>query len=243
MKRYFFLDFDGVLCDSIPECFVSSSRAYYELHLGETIRSVSLRDKALFYSLRPFIRTGEDFVLIQDIMRRKAAIGSQEDFDREIELAGEETMTRYRRLIYQVREDFLKNDKEFWLDLNPLFPGMAKLLARELNNKNVFILSTKKPPFIREILMKSGIDWSIERILDPMEKTKKEVMESLMDGNDEAAFVDDQLDTLLIAAGGKNIRGRLATWGYVKEPWLKQKTIPLLRMDQLGGLIREFFGE
>ena len=239
MSRYCFLDFDGVLCDSIPECFVSSYRAYRELLLGETITSIPLRDKTLAYAYRPFIRIGEDFPLIHDIIRRGLVIGCQEDFDREIERAGEVTMAYYGRLFYQAREEFLAQDRKLWLDLNPLFPGMAELLTRTLDNKNVYILSTKKPPFIREILLHHGIDWDLSRILYPEDKTKKDVIESII-GEGEALFVDDQLDHLLLAAENKNITGRLAVWGYVKEPWLAQKLIPLLRREELKGLVALF---
>jgi phosphoglycolate phosphatase-like HAD superfamily hydrolase len=233
MTHYIFLDFDGVICDSIPECFVSSYRAYRELYLGEAITSVPLRDKKLFYAYRPFIRSGEDYTLIHDIVRRGVVVSSQEIFDREIERAGAAAMARYGELFYRAREAFLASDRQLWLDLNPLFPGIARVLAATVNNKNAYILSTKKPPFIREILLHYGIDWDVGRILFPADRTKKEVIESVMKGEGKALFIDDQLDNLLVASENKNIDGRLAVWGYVKEPWLRQKRIPLLEREAL----------
>jgi len=239
-EKYFFLDFDGVVCDSVHECFVSSYKAYRELHLGETVDSVPLRDKNLFYACRPFIRSGEDYLLIHDLIRSGLTVDSQEAFDAQIRRAGPSVMKSFGSLFYQAREAFLAADRELWLDLNPLFHGMLSILRRTAGNAGSYILSTKKPPFIKEILSHHGIDWETGRILYPAEKTKKEVMESIM-GNGQAVFIDDQLDHLLIAAGNKNIDGRLAVWGYVKKPWLEQKTIPLLKLQDLYAFVNTFF--
>jgi hypothetical protein len=242
MRQYFFLDFDGVVCDSIPECFVSSYRAYHELYLGETVEAIPLRDKTLFYKYRPFIRAGEDYPLIQDIIRRGVSVDSQEAFDAEIARAGGYTMKHYGQLFYKVREDFLVGNKEFWLDLNPLFPGMAGVLSRAAGSKNFYILSTKKALFIKEILTHHGMDWDLPRILYTGDKTKRQIIESFMGVDGRAVLVDDQLDHLLVAAGNKNIDCRLAVWGYVKQPWLEQKDIPLIGEDGLLALVSAFLG-
>jgi phosphoglycolate phosphatase-like HAD superfamily hydrolase len=241
VAEYFFLDFDGVICDSIPECFVSSYRAYRELLLGERVCEIPLRDKRLFYAYRPFIRSGEDYLLIHDMIRRGLDIDSQEAFDRDLARIGDAAMGEYGRLFYQAREEFLANDRELWLDLNPLFPGMAEVLSRTAANPACFILSTKKPPFIREILLHGGIDWDIGRILYPGGRSKRGVMESLMGKGDRAVFVDDQLDHLLVASANPSIAGYLASWGYVKRPWLEQKKIPVIGLGGLESLASGFY--
>jgi phosphoglycolate phosphatase-like HAD superfamily hydrolase len=242
MRSCFFLDFDGVICDSIPECFLSSYTAYRELLLGETVKAVPLRDKALFYAYRPFIRSGEDYLLIHDIIRRGVVVGSQDAFDREIARAGKQRMAEYGRLFYRARENILAADRQFWLDLNPLFPGMRELLLSAAENRDFYILSTKKPPFIREILLRRGIAWNTRRILFPGKETKKDVIESIMlsGGGGGAVFVDDQLDHLLVAAENKNIAGYLAAWGYVKQPWLAQTGVPVIHFEDLRKLIMNF---
>jgi phosphoglycolate phosphatase-like HAD superfamily hydrolase len=241
MAQYFFLDFDGVICDSIPECFVSSYRAYRELLLGETILEIPLRDKALFYAYRPFIRSGEDYLLIHDMIRRGLGIRCQEDFDRDLARIGKDAMEEYGRLFYRAREEFLAGDRELWLDLNPLFPGMAELLSRTAANPDFYILSTKKPLFIREILLHNGIDWDIGRVLYPGQRSKLEVMESFMGKGDKAVFVDDQLDHLLVAGANADIAGYLASWGYVKRPWLEQKRIPVIGLEDVKALALCFY--
>jgi phosphoglycolate phosphatase-like HAD superfamily hydrolase len=241
MRQYFFLDFDGVICDSVPECFVSSYRAYRELFLGETIREIPLRDKKLFYAYRPFIRSGEDYLIIHDAIRRGMDVKNQEVFDRERAAAGQDAMREYGRLFYEARGAFLEDDRELWLELNPLFPGMAEVLSKTAANPDFYILSTKKPVFIREILLHHGLDWDIDRILYPGERSKREVMEDIMQKGEGAVFVDDQLDNLVTASANKDIAGHLASWGYVKQPWLEQKKIPVIGLDDVKALARGFY--
>ena len=62
-KILLFLDFDGVICDSEPECFESSSVAYRKLKSPENV-SKSLEHRSLFRQLRPLIRSGEDYLVI-----------------------------------------------------------------------------------------------------------------------------------------------------------------------------------
>jgi phosphoglycolate phosphatase-like HAD superfamily hydrolase len=240
VTRYFFLDFDGVACDSIPECFVSSYRAYRELLLGETVLEIPLRYRNQFYAYRPFIRSGEDYLLIHDMIRRGLRVSDQETFDADIARVGKTAMKEYEQLFYQVRDDFLANDREFWLDLNPLFPGMKEILSKAIGISGFYILSTKKTLFIKEILLHHGIDWNIERILYTGERSKRAIMESFMKKGDKAVFVDDQLDHLLTARPNPDIDGYLASWGYVKQPWLEQKEIPVIEFDDLKNLAADF---
>ena len=239
MENYFFLDFDGVVCDSVQECFAASYMAYHELHLKKKAEAVSLKDKELFCACRPFIRSGEDYLLIHDLIRGGHVIDSQETFDAHIKKAGVHTMKTYGKLFYQAREAFLAAEPELWLDLNPLFPGLAGILRRAAENKNFYILSTKKPPFIARILSHHGVQWDISRVLYPEDEPKRRVIEFVM-GKGHAVFVDDQLEHLLDAAQNKNIDCRLADWGYVKKPRFPRKKIPILKLEDLPLLVNTF---
>jgi hypothetical protein len=194
----------------------------------------------MFYAYRPFIRSGADYLLIQDMIRRGLRVNDQETFDADIARAGQTVMREYDRLFYQVRDTFLANDREFWLDLNSLFPGMKEILSKARGVSGFYILSTKKPLFIREILLHHGIEWNSERILYTAEHSKRAIMESFMKKGDRAVFIDDQLDHLLIARPNPGIDGYLASWGYVKQPWLEQKEIPLIGLDGLKTLVAGF---
>ena len=68
-----YLDFDGVVCDSERECFVSSWLTYRQLGGATGGEHISLRARRRFRQMRPLIRSGEDYVVIQQILAREQA--------------------------------------------------------------------------------------------------------------------------------------------------------------------------
>ncbi len=214
------LDFDGVICDSIDECFVSSWAAYHELHLGRPSAAATPDDREGFARLRPFVRSGEDFVLIQEILERGLAVSDQAGFDKVSRDGG--MASRYRELFYRAREEFLKRDRAAWLALNRVYPHVKRALGRLPASAALSVLSTKKPPFIAEILSANGILIPERQIVWSADEPKLSVVGRLLRaaGRDEAVFVEDQVDAI---AGNTDLRIRvyLATWGYVKREWLE----------------------
>jgi phosphoglycolate phosphatase-like HAD superfamily hydrolase len=231
-------DFDGVLCDSIRECFVSSWYAYFHYHKGTDPGSVELDRKERFYRYRPYIRTGEDYVLLHDLIERGREIRSQEEFDEEKRAAGPEFASRFRSLIYRTREEFLSNDREWWLSLNPLYPGLHGSLVRIAERPDTVILSTKRPDLIAEILGAAGIDWPGSRIHHSGETGKLPFVSKLRAevGAREAVFVDDQRDHLMHGSDPA-VRCFLAVWGYVQPQWLSEPGPELLSLRDFTAML------
>ena len=100
MEGLVFLDFDGVICDSILETLVSSWRGYYLLRGEEEppVMPVSLLQD--FSRLRPYVRTGEDFILIQELIAAKFPIQSQQEFDVQLAQRGNQRIARFRECFY-----------------------------------------------------------------------------------------------------------------------------------------------
>ena len=215
------LDFDGVLCDSALECFVSSWLAYHPKYEKEANISIRLDQKAAFFSLRPFIRSGEDYVLIQELLDHGREPAEQESFDREVDNAGSGKMRKYRERFYQGRENLLQSDREFWISLNRLYPHIEEPLKRLYMRDNIHIISTKRSDFIMEILNSRNIPFPINRIHFVDRSNKLELMEELLSVSryERALFIDDQIDHLT-GNTCDNLEVRLASWGYIKKSWL-----------------------
>ena len=213
-----FLDFDGVLCDSLNECFVSSWIAFYLRYRGEQPRSIPLRSYRLFCSYRPFIRRGEDYLLLHSLIHDGVSVRSQPEFDSAVDRAGWEQMATYRALLYAVREEFVQDNLDQWLSLHRPYGGLDRLLVPIATDPEVWIVSTKRPEFIQRILAGWGITWPIERIILPVSRTKLQVIESIMSrrGMTEAVFVDDQVDHFA-SDPVRGLRCCLALWGFVQE--------------------------
>ena len=241
MEGLVFLDFDGVICDSLLECLVSSWEAYFRLYLRKTPFSVDVCLLRQFSLLRPYVRSGEDFVLVQELIAAGTPIHSQEAFDRELEQRGKERISLYRELFYSARSEMLESRQGYWMALNKIYPHVSKLLPRWAKNPCLYILSTKEPSYILAILGSVGIRFDPQRILSCDRSGKAQtIMRTLArSGMSRAVFIDDQIDYLV----GKGLRdgpitGFLASWGYVKEQWLDgSQPVAVLRPGELQTIL------
>jgi phosphoglycolate phosphatase-like HAD superfamily hydrolase len=238
MEGMVFLDFDGVICDSLLECMVSSWQGYYQLHLGKhkTATPITLRQE--FSKLRPYVRAGEDFILSQELINNQISIQSQKQFDAQLAERGEHTMARYKELFYTARHDFLVNDRRYWIGLNKIYPHVYQPLRGWAASPCLYILSTKRTDYIVEILEAKHIRMDPRRVLSCGAKEKKEVILRTLDerGCTNALFIDDQIDHLTADwARDPRIIGCLASWGYVKAHWLEEpRDIEVLHPDRLA---------
>jgi phosphoglycolate phosphatase-like HAD superfamily hydrolase len=237
MASLVFLDFDGVICDSALECLVSSWNAYVGRHLPAAVPA-DLRKR--FLALRPYVRSGEDFVLCQEILDRDLPIGSQEDFDRFADGKGSAALAELREKFYAARADLLERDPAYWLGLNRLYPWVGAHLPRWSSSPCAFILSTKRREFIQEILQAAKVRFPLERILTSGKQAKGAQIEQLIRKRNarSALIIDDQIDHLAaIQAASNRTEVFLAAWGYVKPEWLRETTVPILQMHEIGALV------
>lgn len=237
------LDFDGVICDSAEECFASSWTAYHILFRKEAAAEATPAARQAFSRLRPFIHTGEDFVIIQDIIARGDTVRDQKGFDAAARRAPADTRRLFRDLFYQARTTLLERDRRAWLGLNRIYPHMAAAFARLPRGAPVWILSTKKPRFVAEILAANRICVLEGHILASEGEPKLAAVESLRarEGFEGVIMIEDQIDAI---KGNTNPRIRvfLATWGYVKEEWLEEPAVvPLLTPDGFLKLVEAEF--
>ena len=250
-----YLDFDGVVCDSERECFVSSWLAYHDLAAGAGARHVRLTARRRFRQMRPLIRSGEDYVVIQQILAREEAENgfqgpsSQPAFDAYRERLGSRCMGRYKDAMAATRSAFLKRDKEGWLALNRLYPHMRRLLAG-CDLTGVRILSTKAAPLVCEILRAQRIPIPEHAVFhaasnpDGTDARKLDMIAEHLDRvpGTRALFVEDQIDHLLGNADPR-ITTYLADWGYVLPEWFADhRLLCHERVRVVGaGRMRELF--
>lgn len=233
------LDFDGVVCDSVGECFASSWIAYHRLFKGRDGLPLPPRTEPAFAALRPLIRSGEDYLLIHEILAEGAAPGNQEEFDALIRRAGPRKMSSFKDLFYKARSELLEKQPDLWFSLNPVYGHMRPVMENPRETR-LWILSTKKPRFIAEILTHAGLPFPEDRIVDSGSRRKLPIVSQLLDreGAAQAVFLDDQIDHLKGNADGR-IRPYLASWGYVKKEWLGGASgVPALDPDGFLSLWR-----
>jgi phosphoglycolate phosphatase-like HAD superfamily hydrolase len=209
------LDFDGVICDSVEECFASSFLASYELQNRPVPTSRESVRRADFARLRPFIRTGEDYLLIHELIDEGTVVRDQARFDEIKGRRGPDTMARYRELFYRARVRLLESDRDAWMSMNRIYPH-ARAALESAAGAPLLILSTKRPQFIQEILGHAGLSVPAERIMHSGDEPKLPIVERVRadGGFDGAVFVDDQVDFLRNNPFPR-VSVYLASWGYV----------------------------
>ena len=239
-KRFLFLDFDGVICNSVLECLYSATIAYFSKYLKDQITSLPLSFKEIFMRYRPFIRTGEDYVVLVELVAKGVEIHSQEDFDSELQSNPAERLSLFRDLFYQTRRELIAHDFPYWMRLNPLYSGVKEPLLEVSQDSSVYILSTKVSDLIHKILLYHGIDWPEDRILYSHTISKKDIIGAVLEskGVPEATLLDDQLDHLRVAMEDNRVSSFLAGWGYVKGEWIEQREIPVLNIGDFRAFLR-----
>jgi len=234
-----FLDFDGVLCDSLEECYRSSwlaASGYSVSSLPPPELPFDQAYRARFDACRPFIRSGEDYIVVHRWAAQGRVPRSQEEFDLSLADAGTGQLAEWKKRLYEVRDQLLIHHRDLWLSWNPLYPGIAKALGRQADNPSVWILSTKKAEFIVEILAHHGVVWPLERTLYTGSRRKLEIIEE-QTPTTATMLIDDQIDHLDFDHGW--CRCFLALWGYL-APTARERAGATLTLVEAVDLISGF---
>ena len=198
-------DFDGVLGDSINECLFSSYNTYQSINNRgkriDRIDQINPKLRARFIELRPYIKSGEDYLLILHIIENNIKIKNNGDFD-QVKENKRSLLPRYKKALYQERDLILKKDPKLWLNLNPLFEiGYFFKQNRKFNN--MFILTTKRKDYVVKILDHKKAEFPKAHIFHTHQDDKISNLLAIIKNNKvspkDCIFVEDQVDYLIKA--------------------------------------------
>lgn len=243
--RLLALDFDGVIVDSVLECAVVAYNGYHAFQgKGSRIKSpqeIPADTLSKFRLLRPYIRSGEDYLYLFQALDEDRIIDNQSGFDKyhDTYLDRKES---YYQLFYAERSWLLETNKPSWLKLNPLFPNMAEFL-KSFDPDNIYIITTKAILYVVEILQANGITLKSDHLYQAVDGvTKSEIIVSILTKYSIPAaqfhFIDDHPLTVLDAVA-TGVNRFLAGWGYNTELQRKEVSdngIPVLRIEDLFSL-------
>ena len=213
------MDFDGVIADSILECAVVGYNGYeiycsrnQRVKTPDEIQSDKLNK---FRIMRPYIRSGEDYIYLFQAIYDDTFISNQEEFDnfRKDHINRRDS---YYQIFYSTRQMMMKSDYKNWIKLNSLYDGMNEFLKSK--RVMIHIVSTKASRYIIEILKSNDIEFDLNRIHEAGRISSKTdiIMGLLKDHHllaQELSFFDDHLDTLH-KVESTGVRCLLAGWGY-----------------------------
>lgn len=250
-SRLLVTDFDGVICDSVSECMLAAENAWrglqtsYEAQKIFDIDAIHTDRKRRFRELRPYLRGAEDFIPIVIAIERDLEVYSQTDFDL-LRRRLQHQLADYQQAFYTER-DFLRNKHHsLWLQLNPLFAEIGRVLAARSSFEHIHILTTKRQPDVEDILQYHGISFPPEQIHSVKSDGKMPRLQQIMQAEEvapaETVYIEDQVDYLLSAAP-QGVNVQLAEWGYVSEEQrhtAERRSIKVIDQPDLVELLESF---
>lgn len=238
------LDFDGVICDSAIETGISGWKA--AMHIWDEITTPLPPQKILdqFTNVRPVMETGYEAILVMKMLNDGEQIDAiLNDFhdkrDRLIRSSNLNIET-LKKLFGETRDQWIKDDLNEWVDMNPLFLGVAEKLKCLADQELWYIITTKQERFVKYILNANQINIPGDRVFGLDRKMSKEaVLLDLVDKHPKKSiyFVEDRLPALLNVIRNKKLASVqlfFANWGYNTEKDkldAQQEAIELIGLD------------
>lgn len=227
------LDFDGVISDSAPECFVVGLRTYLDLKRDSRLETALPRGPSPgrdqvegdplyppFVDLMPLGNRAEDFGIAFSALEARAALPDQASYDAFRSQLTEEWLGAYHRRFYEIRSVLADEDPSGWRQLMGTYPEFLAVLRRRAASVELAIATAKDRVSVRALLRSYGIDdlFSADRLLDKETGANKaEHLERLQRRCgcefSEITFIDDKVNHLDSVAS-LGVRCALAAWGY-----------------------------
>ena len=219
MKMYVF-DFDGVICDSTPECYVTSNNAWNSMHKLKKKISFNNLNNNLFYNeflkFRPYVKGGGEYYIFYYMQKNK--IKKTYNNYKKLKKSFPKEINNYSKYFYNERNKLKKNNLKTWLRLNYVFPDVLKIL-KYLHSHNQLLISTMKDKqSIIQILKNKKIKMNKKFILDQFEiENKLESLKIFMNRfnieKKNIYFFDDNVNHIL-QPKRHGFSVYLTTWGY-----------------------------
>lgn len=217
-----FLDFDGVLFDTLREAFVLCRYAYSNIDIFESINEDIYKQ---FYKYKFLVFNSWQYYYIMKLLSEHNYIDDNDFINKYNELMQNRNTKQeeiFDKNYLSKRLDIMNNHKEFWNSLETPFPFFYKI--KELYNDkkiDIIIVSKKNNIAINTRLNQYNLILEPNKIFAKEEllqyKTKAEFINEYMRNNNIATsfFVDDNSNNLRPCETYPQITPLLAGWGNI----------------------------
>lgn len=217
------LDFDGVICNSAVETAMTGWKAAGQIW-PDMPKDVPIDMIDRFREVRPIIETGYEAILTMRLLflgeSGEAIFRNHAELNRNLMLGAQVSSDDLKQLFGETRDRWIAADLDDWIDMNPLFDGVADKLRLLGQRAEWYVITTKQERFVKHIFKANGIELADERIFGlDRNLSKPEVLKDLVKQhpNQSIQFVEDRLPTLLNVRKHPELAGVkliFALWGY-----------------------------
>ncbi len=221
------LDFDGVICDSALETGVSAWKAAAQIWDDFSTPLPPKKLSEQFRQIRPIMGTGYEAILIVRMLNNAETVADiMADYDNKKQQIIEDAnldIDTLKKLFGETRDRWINDNITEWVQMNPLFSGVAEKLQRLSEQGLWYIVTTKQERFVKQILRANQIQLPEQCIFGLDRNNSKEaILLDLVNQHKEQTiyFVEDMLPTLLKVSNNSQLADVtlfLASWGYNTE--------------------------
>lgn len=236
-----FLDFDGVLFDTLREAFILCRYAYSNTDIFEPIDEDIYK---LFYRYKFLVYNSWQYYYMMKILEEKEFTNDEEFIKiyNNLLLKRDISKEKYFDEKYlQKRIELMDKHIEYWNSLEKPFPFFEKIKKLFIEGKiNPIIVSKKNKFAIQYRINQYGLELSDDKIFAKEEllpyQSKAEFMNKYMIKNkiNKAVFVDDNSNNIRPCSDYPNIIPLLAGWGNIAINEIGMKC------EEIGNIIHSF---
>lgn len=236
-----FLDFDGVLFDTVREAYAVSviSTGNYK-----SIDDINFDTEHYenFKKLRYLISPAWNYkYLLEELEKYQDDLDRiKENFMKKVEKASKEDYRDFEARFFSKRSYLKKVQYKRWLRLNVPFPFLLdiKYIFKDFKDF-IYIVTTKDKETVLNLLNLENIEFDSTRIFDKKDYeklgSKKSIIKNLIKKNENNIFVDDSDRHIDNCSKIKGLKCFQPDWGYVN---LNSKTIgPKIILDEINRLL------
>lgn len=213
-----FLDFDGVLFDTVLESYLLSRFAFEGIEPQEKINN---KEYELFHYARFLITHSWHYYYIMITIKNKVLpVNFEQEYNKLLLNRDIKEDSNFDKIFQVKRKDLIKNYYEFWNKLDKPYNFFYKI--KDLQSKYLFIIvSTKNEEAIFQHCKDYGLNIENHNILGKTKLkqygNKKNFLEQYIQKNniENSIFIDDSLKTIQKCANIPNLKVMCANWGYV----------------------------
>ncbi len=213
-----FLDFDGVMFNSVKEAYILSRYAHSGL---DVFSPLDERELAIFTQNRYLIHNSWQYYYIMELLKRRI-VDMRNDFTNCMAQRDVKSESTFNDAFIKKRKDLIANHYDFWSSLDEPYSFFFKLKKlNESGDFNFIIVTTKNKLAIEALLKKYNFHISSDKIIG-----KEHLANYLSKGNflmdyisknniQNSIFVEDNRENLDSCSRITGMTTLLVNWGYV----------------------------
>lgn len=217
-----FLDFDGVLFDTVLESYILARYAFSGI---DTMVVVNQKEFDFFCSVRFLVINSWHYYYIMKLIKENFSYNIEEFSKKYFQLLQNRDIkndSKFDKKFQEKRMNLMNSHFDFWNSLNKPYPFLSQI--KQIRSYfNIIIVSTKNEETILRHL--DDYHFSIDKyniigkIYLKQVGSKYNFIKNYMYENKikNGYFIDDNKDILDSCCNIKNLKTFLANWGYVKD--------------------------